>query len=143
SGKQSCASCHDPAHAHAQPNALAVQLGGLNLDQPGFRSVPSLRYLASNPAFFFDEEDTPTGGLNRDGSAQGFEQQAQRPFLAAHEMGNGSPAEVVARLENAAYAADFKQAFGQGGLEAPAQAFRQMLAALAAYMAEDPEFQPF
>ena len=28
SGQMSCASCHDPAHAHAQSNASAVQFGG-------------------------------------------------------------------------------------------------------------------
>src|ERR1700752_296571 len=65
SGQMSCASCHDPAHAHAQPNALAVQSGGAGLDVPGFRSVPSLRYMTPD-AFFFDKEGTPTAGFNRD-----------------------------------------------------------------------------
>src|SRR5215470_19354505 len=45
SGRMSCATCHDPAHAHAPANALAVQAGGTDLDVPGFRAVPSLRYL--------------------------------------------------------------------------------------------------
>src|SRR6476469_6973305 len=34
SGKQSCASCHDPRNAYAQSNLLSVQLGGPNGDQP-------------------------------------------------------------------------------------------------------------
>jgi cytochrome c peroxidase len=45
SGRQSCASCHDPAHAHAPANDLSVQLGGRHLDVAGMRAVPSLRYL--------------------------------------------------------------------------------------------------
>ena len=28
SGKQACATCHDPAHAYGPPNGLAVQPGG-------------------------------------------------------------------------------------------------------------------
>src|SRR2546428_3157518 len=28
SGRQACATCHDPAHAYGPPNGLAVQLGG-------------------------------------------------------------------------------------------------------------------
>src|ERR1700733_11290383 len=31
SGRMSCATCHDPAHAHAPANALAVQPGGADL----------------------------------------------------------------------------------------------------------------
>lgn len=48
-------------------NDLAVQLGGPNLDAPGFRAVPSLRYLSMTPTFFFAADGTPTGGFDRDG----------------------------------------------------------------------------
>ena len=60
SGKMSCATCHDPAHAFGPPNALSVQLGGATLDQPGHRAVPSLKYLQVVPQFtehFFDSDD--------------------------------------------------------------------------------------
>src|SRR3954463_14335966 len=76
SGQMSCATCHDPAHAHAQANALAVQSGGANLDVPGFRAVPSLRYMTPD-AFFFDGEGTPTAGFNRDGRAASLLDQAE------------------------------------------------------------------
>jgi len=36
--------CHDPDHAYAPPNALAVQPGGKSMQQFGTRAVPSLRY---------------------------------------------------------------------------------------------------
>jgi len=51
SGKMACASCHDPANAYGPPNGLAVQLGGLDMQQQGARAVPSLKYLEHNPDF--------------------------------------------------------------------------------------------
>src|SRR6201995_5556354 len=39
SGQMACSTCHDPAHAHAQTNDLAVQLGGPLLDTAGTRAV--------------------------------------------------------------------------------------------------------
>lgn len=51
SGLLSCASCHDPDHAYAPGNALAVQSGGKDLRQAGARAVPSLRYLYRQPNF--------------------------------------------------------------------------------------------
>src|SRR5689334_18856769 len=62
SGAQSCATCHDPARAHAGADDVAVPLGGKTMSTTGFRNAPSLDYLAQNPAFFFDGEGTPTGG---------------------------------------------------------------------------------
>lgn len=143
SGRQSCASCHDPAHAHAQSNALSVQLGGPNLDVPGFRAVPSLRYLSLNPAFSFDAEGTPVGGFNRDGRAQSLKEQAQRPFLAPHEMANTSVAEVAARLKQTSYADEFRKVFGASIFDNPDDAFDRALFALQRYQIEDSEFHPF
>jgi cytochrome c peroxidase len=63
SDKMSCASCHDPRHAYAPGNALAVQLGGVNRHQQGDRAVPSLTYLERTPRFairpdtVFDPDD--------------------------------------------------------------------------------------
>ena len=51
SGRQSCASCHDPRTAYAPDNDLAVQLGGSDLKQPGIRAVPSLDYMETTPVF--------------------------------------------------------------------------------------------
>ena len=45
SGKQSCASCHDPKHSYNPPNALTVQPGGAHMKKAGFRPPPSLAYL--------------------------------------------------------------------------------------------------
>lgn len=109
SGKQSCASCHSPQHAHAQPNALAVQFGGPLLNLPGTRAVPSVRYLADTPPLGFDDEGTPVGGFNHDGSVDTLAAQAERPLLAANEMANLTREAVVEKLRKADYAAKFRQ----------------------------------
>jgi cytochrome c peroxidase len=51
SGRMSCASCHDPARAYGPPGSSPVVLGGPEVRTPGFRAVPSLRYLYRQPAF--------------------------------------------------------------------------------------------
>jgi cytochrome c peroxidase len=140
----SCATCHDPATAHATGNAdVVVPAGGIASATPGFRNAPSLRYLTLDPAFFFDSEGTPTGGFNRDGRASSLIDQAQRPFLAAHEMANASADDVVARLRNASYADEFRRVFGADILETPDAAFDRIRFALAQYQKEDAEFRPF
>lgn len=143
SGRQSCASCHDPVNAHAQSNDLSVQLGGANLDQPGFRAVPSLRYLNLTPAFSFAADGAPTGGFDRDGRAQTLAEQAQRPFLAPHEMANASKAEVIERLKRASYAEEFRKVFGAAIFDDADDAFDRVVFALQQYQKEDPEFHPF
>ncbi len=143
SGKQSCASCHSPGHAHAQPNALAVQLGGPHLDQPGTRAVPSLRYLAATPAFSIDDEGTPSGGFNHDGSAETLAAQAERPLLAANEMANLTRAAVVEKLRRASYAPAFRKVYGESSLDDVETAFARLSDALQRYQLEAKEFQPF
>lgn len=51
SGRQSCASCHDPAYHFGPPNGLSVQPGGRDGLRPGLRAVPSLAYLDRTPPF--------------------------------------------------------------------------------------------
>ncbi len=143
SGKQSCASCHSPQHAHAQANALAVQFGGPLLNQPGTRAVPSIRYLADNPPLGFDEEGTPYGGFNHDGSVDTFAAQAERPLLAANEMANLTREAVVEKLRKADYAAKFRQVFGDTSLDQVDTAFATLGLALERYQRDSAEFQPF
>lgn len=51
SGRQSCASCHDPARAYGPPDGRSVQPGGPALRDAGLRAVPSLRYVDRIPPF--------------------------------------------------------------------------------------------
>jgi cytochrome c peroxidase len=143
SGRQSCATCHAPETAHAPNNALAVQLGGKNLDVQGFRATPSLRYLNLSPAFGFDREGTPNGGFTRDGRAQSLAEQAERPFLAPHEMANTDKSDVVGKLQRASYAAQFKAVFGDTIFNDADAAFARMTFALQRYQLEDADFHPY
>ena len=143
SGKQSCATCHDPAHAYAPGNKLAVQLGGADGKAHGYRATPSLRYLEHNPPFRFDEEGAPNGGINRDGRAASLAEQAERPFLAPHEMANASTAEVVERLSRSSYAAQFRLVFGAAIFAQPQQAFSRITYALQQFQQEEPDFHRY
>jgi cytochrome c peroxidase len=143
SGALACASCHDPAHAHAQSNDLSVQLGGTTMDVPGFRAVPSLNYLSFTPSFFFADDGTPTGGFNRDGRANDLPTQALRPLFAAHEMANASPADLVARLSATSYANEFRQVFGDHIFEDEQATVFALTYALAQYQKLDSDFRPF
>jgi len=143
SGDLACATCHDPANAHAQSNDLPVQLGGANRDVPGFRAVPSLRYVSFTPKFAFDDEGTPSGGFDRDGRANDLMAQAIRPLFSAHEMANESIEALVSRLAGARYAGDFRAVFGQRVFEDHDATLRALLFALAQYQKSDPDFQPF
>ena len=149
SGRLSCASCHSPADAFGPPNALAVQLGGQDMQSSGARAAPSLKYLQAAPQFtehFFDSDDEadgsvdngPTGGLTWDGRADRARDQARIPLLAANEMANASPAELVARLARAPYADAFRRAFPD-----PGKAFAGALEALEAYQQSPAEFFPY
>jgi len=142
-GQMSCATCHDAQRAFAQANPEAVAFGGPGLDQAGLRNTPSLKYLSETPAFFFDAEGTPTGGFNRDGRANSLAEQAIRPFLTAFEMDNASAEEVVNKLRNARYAAEFRKLFGEQVFNDTDQAFLDARLALQAYQREDTDFYPF
>ncbi|HQR10132.1 MAG TPA: cytochrome c peroxidase [Casimicrobiaceae bacterium] len=144
SGQMSCATCHEPSAAHATNNPdLVVPAGGATLETHGFRNAPSLRYLNLTPAFFFDGEGTPTGGFNRDGRASSLLAQAERPFLAPHEMANATSADVIAKLRLAPYADEFRKVFGAGIFDTPDAAFDRVRFALAQYQMEDADFHRF
>jgi cytochrome c peroxidase len=150
SGQLACATCHDPAHAYASPNGLAVQLGGPTMSLPGTRAVPSLRYkeyttpyadLADNPDGV--SGTGPGGGFTWDGRAATLAEQARIPLLAPNEMANASEADVVNKLQQGAYADLFRAAFGADVFESSTRAFQAALDALQAYQLEDDDFHPY
>jgi cytochrome c peroxidase len=143
SGRQSCASCHDPAAGHAPANALAVQLGGALDDQQGLRKAPSLRYLAGVAPFALDAEGTPSGGLFWDGRAATLADQAGEPLLNPLEMANPDKAAVVAKLSRASYADEFRRVFGDAVFDDVEGAFRRLTLALQRYQLEDAAFRGY
>lgn len=154
SGRQSCASCHDPAHAYGPPNGLAVQMGGPELKDAGTRAVPSLRYLRRTPIWFkamqtnlrerlTDADNVPTGGFTWDGRFNTMAEQARAPLLAANEMANASKAEVVRRLAASPNAVRFREALGADIFQRPEAAFAALAEALQRFQLDDPSFQPY
>jgi cytochrome c peroxidase len=143
SGVQSCATCHVASRAHAGNDDLAVPFGGPNFKTTGFRNTPSLNYLQFTPAFFFDKEGTPTGGFDRDGRANTLAIQAERPFLAPHEMANSSIAKVAEKLASAAYVSEFRRIFGAGIFDNPDDALNRASMAIMQFEKEDPSFSTF
>jgi cytochrome c peroxidase len=123
SGRLACASCHDPAHGFAAPNALPVQLGGGDMRQPGLRAAPTLTYLQAVPAFtehYFDSEEEadesidngPSGGLTWDGRVDRARDQARIPLLSPFEMGNADEAGVAGRVLAAGYGERIRAVLG-------------------------------
>ena len=145
SGEQSCASCHDAAHAHAAPNADAAQFGGRQapLVLQGNRAAGSIRYLAYNRSFRFDTDGTPTGGFFWDGRAASLAEQAKGPFTNPVEMANADAAEEVSRLRSRPYAAAFQALYGAAIFDDADAAMARIALALQAYQKEAPEFAPF
>ena len=126
--------------------------GGANLDRPGLRTVPSLRYLSDTPRFsrhsYVDvgrerEDVGPAGGLMLDGRADNLRAQMLLPLLDPAEMANSSVQEVAAKLGRAPYAAELRQ-LSVGTTAGPdAQLLVAAAAALERFELEDPSFHPY
>jgi cytochrome c peroxidase len=101
-GSQSCASCHQAAHAYADPSRLSRGASGA----VGSRRSPSLLNLAWQPAFAWD------------GSKPRIRDQALAAIAGAAEM-HGDPAAAAAALARDPRAAGrFQEAFGSLGVTA-------------------------
>jgi len=152
SGRMSCASCHDPAHAYGPANHLAVQLGGPDQTLPGLRAVPSLKYHQTIPPFserFFDndgndaEDQGPTGGFDWDGRADSVHEQAAGPLLSPFEMANAGKDEAVARLQASPNAAAMRAAFGDHLFDDPRRAWNALVLALEVFQQSPQDFYPY
>jgi cytochrome c peroxidase len=148
SGKLACASCHDPQFAYGPRPGHAIAVGGRNQAQQGTRAIPSLRYLRGSPPFalahhFIDGDIAPIGGYTWDGRAASIAEQARLPLLAANEMANAKPAELVLRLRKTEYVADFRRVFGADMFAQVDRAFAGILQALDAFESTPGEFAPY
>ena len=135
---QACASCHDEAHAFADPRGGAVSAGAAP-GAVGFRNAPSIAYAMFTPPF---SAQSTVGGLNRDGRATSFVDQAVRPFLNPVEMANPDVATLMTKVAAAPYAEEFRRIFGADAFNDPDRAFGNLREALSAYEQTE-EFQRF
>jgi len=155
SGRQSCASCHSPAHAYGPPDGQPVQPGGEHMDRQGIRAVPSLRYVLPRTPRWFKEhqrdplereieaDSMPTGGFTRDGRFDTLHEQARAPLFDPAEMANRDDATLAARLRGAPYAAEFSRVFGAAALADDARAVAGLALALERFQLDDPSFAPY
>ena len=154
SGRMACATCHDPKHNFGPPNALAVQLGGKDMRQPGLRAVPSLKYLQVVPQFtehYFESDDEgddsvdngPTGGLTWDGRVDRRRDQASVPLLSPFEMANERPADVVARASATSHADELRKIFGPAVFDNDTKVFAAITEALEVYQQDYRTFYPY
>lgn len=155
SGRMACATCHDPRHAYGPPNTLAVQLGGAQLDLPGRRAVPSLRYTlrhtprwakqyqASAVERVTETDSAPVGGFTWDGRFNSLRAQSASPLLSVFEMGNRDAAALAARVRSAPYAVRLRELFGAQTLADPQLLLAAVLQAIERFELDDPSFQPY
>jgi cytochrome c peroxidase len=153
SGRQSCASCHDPRRRYEPPNALDVQPGGADLRHSGLRAPPTLTYLNRVPPYsnhYYDADEEgdesvdngPTGGLTWDGRVSRGESQARIPLLAEFEMAN-TVAGVARALRASASAPVLREALGTDALGTDEAAFAAAVRALGAFEQDYDEFNPY
>jgi cytochrome c peroxidase len=155
SGRMSCATCHDPAHAYGPPDGSAVRSGGKDLKTPGTRAVPSLRYTLNRTPFFSHEypsnaiermvavESVPTGGFAWDGRHDTLHDQAAEPLFAAPEMANADVRAVADKLARAPYAGELRAVFGADVFDDAGGVVKKALLAVERFELEDASFHPF
>lgn len=150
SGRQSCASCHDPSNHYAPSNDLATQLGGVNLDRHGYRAVPSLTYLDEAPSFNAELTNPdgsatgPGGGFDWDGRMDTIAAQSLSALLTPYEMANKSEASVVEKIKRSdRYKSLFERAFSADIFDSSEDTFKAVGEALESFQREDASFHPY
>ena len=149
---QSCATCHDPDNGFADPRvsvSAPVSEGSVG-GTFGDRNAPTAAYASFAPSFgVVDGQDqTPEtnskyqGGQFLDGRAFDLVEQAKGPFLNPLEMNNASAQEVVAKVQNADYSADFVALFGANAFADVDTAYTNIATAIAAFESSG-EVNPF
>jgi len=109
-------------------------------------------YLQNVPPFtehYFDDDGDdsvdqgPAGGRTWDGRAQSVHDQARLPLFSTFEMANGSVESVVDKITHSAYAAQFRNTFGEEVFSDSRSAFKAVLMALETYQQDAAEFYPY
>jgi cytochrome c peroxidase len=148
---QSCASCHDPVAGFADPDVLqtAPVSAGSVVTSFGNRNAPTSAYASFSPDFRLtttgqtsEEASKYEGGQFLDGRSVDLVEQAKAPFLNPVEMNNTDAADVVAKVQNSAYADDFITVFGAGAFDNITTAYNNIAAAIAAFE-DSSEMNPF
>lgn len=139
---QSCATCHMPGNAFADPEGLPVSRGAIK-SKFGHRNSPTIAYAAFSPHFHYDSvEEAYIGGLFWDGRANTLSEQAMIPLMSHFEMNNTSEKAVVDYVKSSPYANLFKTVYGPKSFDNVHKAFERIADALEEYE-ETVEVSPF
>ncbi|MCU7816253.1 MAG: c-type cytochrome [Candidatus Thiodiazotropha sp. (ex Lucinoma kastoroae)] len=149
---QSCGTCHDPSNGFTDPRVSVTAPVSEGSVGGGFgdRNAPTAAYASFSPQFgeVADQDQTPEtdsnyqGGQFLDGRAVDLIEQAKGPFLNPVEMNNATEADVVAKVQNSSYSADFVAVFGAAAFNDIATAYHNIATAIAAFEASS-EVNPF
>lgn len=140
---QSCATCHDPAVAFADPVTSLPVSRGAKPGLYGSRNDMTVSYSMYVPPLQFDEDEQVwLGGLFWDGRVNTLSEQAMAPPLNPLEMANPDTLSIARKIRSLDYSDLFEAVYGAGALENPDSAFYHMADALAAYE-RSAEVNPF
>lgn len=130
---QSCASCHHPAAAFADPDSAIPVSEGVIAGRFGGRNTPSAAYAAYSPNFYFNTVDGLwMGGQFWDGRASDLVAQAKGPFLNPVEMNNTKDG-VIQAVRTSNYASLFRQVYGNNSLSDVDMAYDLVARAIASF----------
>jgi len=112
---QTCASCHDPNTAFAEPDKNLPVSEGVIAGRFGTRNSPSAAYAVFNGQFTL--KGGIQGGQFWDGRAANLTEQAKGPFVNPVEMNNPNRSAVIVKINNSAYSALFEQVCGPNAFD--------------------------
>ncbi len=112
---QTCASCHDPNTAFAEPDKTLPVSEGVIPGRFGTRNSPSAAYAVFNGQFTL--KSGVMGGQFWDGRAANLSEQAKGPFVNPVEMNNPNKASVIGKIQISAYATLFEQICGPNAFD--------------------------
>lgn len=136
---QSCASCHAPNTAFADPASLVNSVGANGRFGP--RNTPSILYANAIPPFAYSEEKQAwLGGQFWDGRVDTLAEQAVGPLLDPAEM-NATAEHILSRLKQPAYASTVIDLYGETALTSADAALNAAGDALQAFQ-QSTEFAP-
>ena len=140
---QSCATCHDPKIAFADPETTLPVSRGAVQGLYGNRNDMTISYSMYVPPLHYDTlEQVWTGGLFWDGRVNSLTEQAMGPPLNPLEMANPDTMAIAEKIRSLEYAELFDDVYGQGALTDAHSAYFNMADALAAYERSS-EVNPF
>jgi cytochrome c peroxidase len=138
---QSCASCHAPGKAFADPANRNISPGA-SPHKFGHRNASAVTYAAYTPPLTYDSvEETYSGGLFWDGRANTLAEQALGPLLNPLEM-NTTKEQLYQKIQKAPYKNVFLKVYGEQALNNPELASAKIAQAIAAFE-KTKEVNPF